>query len=97
MNKGRQTEGFRECDAAGMVDPYMEEVTEGWRIIMKSFVNFTLPNSGNVIKSRRMKYAGHIACMGRMKCIQRWVDNAKVNRELARHRHRGMLNTKTHL
>jgi len=48
----------------------MDEVREGWRIIMKSFINLTLPNTGKVIKSRRMKYAGHIACMGRMKCIQ---------------------------
>jgi hypothetical protein len=80
-----------------MVDPHMDEVREEWRIILKSFINFTLPNTGKVIKSRRMKYTGHIACIGRMKCIQRWVDNAKRNRQLARHRHRGMLNTKIHL
>lgn len=66
MNKGRQAEGYQECDAAGMVDRYMDEVREGWRIIMKSFINLNLPT-----KPRRMKYAGHIACMGRMKCIQR--------------------------
>jgi hypothetical protein len=42
-----------------MVDPYMDEVTEGWRIIMKSFINFTLPNNGNMIKTRRMKYTGY--------------------------------------
>lgn len=51
MNKGRQTEGFQECDVAGMVDPYMDEVREVWRIITKSFINFTLPNTGKVIKS----------------------------------------------
>jgi hypothetical protein len=54
MNKGRQTKGFRECDAAGMVDPYMDEVTEGWRIIMKSFINFTLPSTSNVIKENEV-------------------------------------------
>jgi hypothetical protein len=80
-----------------MVEPYMDEVREVWRIIMKSFINFTLPNTAKVIKSSRMKYAGHIACMGRMKCIQRLVDNAKGNRQHIRHRHRGMLNTKIHL
>jgi hypothetical protein len=29
--------------------------------------------------------------------MQRWVDNAKRNRKLASHRHRGMLDTKIHL
>jgi len=39
-----------------MDDLYVDEVREGWRIIMKSFINFTLPNTGKVIQWRTQEF-----------------------------------------
>ena len=42
-----------------------DEVTREWRILHNEELNdpYTSPNTVRVIKSRRMRWAGHVACM----------------------------------
>jgi hypothetical protein len=49
--------------------PKREKVTGNWRILHnKEFHNlYSSPNIIKVIKSRRMQWAGHVACMGGMR------------------------------
>jgi len=46
--------------------PRRDEVTEEWRRLHNEELNdlYTSPNTVRVINSRRMKWAGHVACMG---------------------------------
>jgi hypothetical protein len=46
--------------------PKRDEVTGEWRKLHNEELNglYSLPNIMRVIKSRRMRWAGHVACMG---------------------------------
>jgi hypothetical protein len=46
--------------------PKRDELTEEWRKLHKEELNYQYcsPNVMRVIKSRRMEWAGHVACMG---------------------------------
>jgi len=46
--------------------PRRDEVKEEWRRLHNEELNdlYSLPNIVQVIKSRRMRWAGHLACMG---------------------------------
>jgi hypothetical protein len=49
-----------------MFGPKGQEVTEGWRKIHKEELhNFYSPDKIRVIKSRRLRRAGHAACTGK--------------------------------
>ena len=53
--------------------PKRDEVTREWRKLHKEELNdlYSSPNIVRVIKSRRMGWAGHVACMGgEERCIQ---------------------------
>jgi hypothetical protein len=47
--------------------PKRDETIAGWRVLHNEVLHklFSLPNIIRIIKSRRMKWAGHVACMGR--------------------------------
>jgi hypothetical protein len=49
--------------------PKSDEVTEEWRKLHNEELNdlYCLPNIVRVIKSRRMRWTGHVACMGERK------------------------------
>ena len=49
--------------------PKRDEVTGEWRILHNEALNdlYSSPNTARVIKSRRMRWAGHVACMEREK------------------------------
>ena len=46
--------------------PQKDEVTEEWRKLHKEELNdlYCSPNIFRVIKSRRIRWTGHVACMG---------------------------------
>jgi hypothetical protein len=49
-----------------------EEVVGGWRRLHKEELSnlYASPNIGSVIKSGRMRWAGHVARMGEMRCVK---------------------------
>jgi len=53
--------------------PKRDEVTGEWRKLHNEELNdmYSSPNSAWVIKSRRMRWAGHVACMGERRGIYR--------------------------
>jgi hypothetical protein len=51
--------------------PKMDEVKGEWRKLNDDELNDLYPSTNifRVIKSRRTKWAGHVACMGESKCV----------------------------
>jgi hypothetical protein len=51
----------------------MDEVTEEWRKLHNEELNdlYSLPNIVRVVKSRRMRWTGHVACMGEERVVYR--------------------------
>jgi hypothetical protein len=49
--------------------PKREEVVRGWRTLHNEELHnlYASPNNIRVTKSRRMRWVGHIACMGEMR------------------------------
>jgi hypothetical protein len=59
---------------------------------------YSSPNIVRVIKSRRMKWVGHVACMGEGRGVHRvLVGRSEGKRPLGRHRHRWKDNIKMDL
>ena len=60
--------------------PRTDEVTGEWRRLHNEELNdlYFSPNIVRVIKSRRMRWAGHVACMGEERgCIGSWWGNRR--------------------
>ena len=53
--------------------PRMYEVKGDWRRLHNEQLNdlYSSPNIVRVIKSRRMRWAGHVACMGKKRVVCR--------------------------
>jgi hypothetical protein len=53
--------------------PKRDDVTGERRKLHNEELNdlYSLPNPVRVIKSRRMRWAGHVACMGDKRCVYR--------------------------
>jgi len=51
--------------------PRSDEVTGEWRRLHKEELNdlYSSPNIVRVIKLRRLKWAGHVACMGEERVV----------------------------
>ena len=74
-----------------------DEVTGEWRRLHNEELNdlYSSPNIVRVIKSRRMRWAGHVACMGEVRGVyrvllgkpegsrplgrSRWMDNIRMD------------------
>ena len=70
--------------------PKRDEVTGEWRKLHKEEFNdlYCSPNIVRVIKSRRMRRAGHVARMGERRGVYRvLVGKPEGKRPLGRHRH----------
>ena len=54
-------------------EPRRDEVTGEWRRLHNEELNdlYSSPNIVRVIKSRRMRWAGHVARMGEERCVYR--------------------------
>ena len=74
--------------------PKRDEVTGEWRKLHNGELNvlYCSPNIVRVVKSRRMRWVGHVACMGEVRGVgkpggkrtlgiprRRWGDNIKMN------------------
>jgi len=80
--------------------PRRDEVTGEWRRLYNEELNdlYSSPNNVRVIKSRRMSWAGHVACMGEERGIYRvLVGKPEGRRPLGRPRRRWVDNIKTDL
>jgi hypothetical protein len=55
--------------------PKRDEVTEEWRKLHNEELNvlYSLPNIVRVIKSRRLRWAGHVARMGEGRVVYRFL------------------------
>ena len=80
--------------------PRMDDVTGEWRRLHNEELNdlYSSPNIVWVIKSRRMGWAGHVACMGEEKGLYRvLVGKPEGKRPLGRPRHRWVDNIRMDL
>jgi len=80
--------------------PKRYEVTGEWRKLHNVGLNYlySSPNIGRVIKSRRMRWAGHVARMGERRGVYRvLVGEPEGKRPLGRSRHRWEDNIKMDL
>ena len=62
--------------------PKRDEVTGEWRKLYNEELRdlYSLPNIVRVVKSRRMRWAGHVSRRGRERCAQgRWKDNIRID------------------
>jgi hypothetical protein len=70
--------------------PKRDEVTGEWRKLHTEELNdlYSLPNIVRVVKLRRMRWVGHVACMGEERGVHRvlvrkpshrWEDNIKTD------------------
>jgi hypothetical protein len=89
-----------ENRALRISEPKRDEVRGEWRKLHNQEPNnlYSLPNIVWVIKSRRMRGVGHVACMGERRGAYRvLVGKPEGKRPLGRPRHRWEANIKTDL
>jgi hypothetical protein len=67
MREERRLKVFENRVLRGVFGPKRDEVTGEWRKLHNEELNvlYTLPNIVRVVKSRRMRWTGHVALMGR--------------------------------
>ena len=94
---GTQAEVVYEQGAEGIFGLKKDEVTGEWRKLHKEELTalYSLPNIIRGIKSRRIRWAGHVARMGEGRDVPRvLVEKPDGKRPLGRPRHRGEDNMK---
>ena len=80
--------------------PKRDDVTGEWRKLHNEELNnlYSSPNTVRVIKSRRMRWAGHVVSMGKRRVVYRvLVAKPERKRPLGRPRHRWEDNIKMNL
>jgi len=73
MKEKRRLRVFEKRVLRRIFGPERDEVTEEWRKLHNEVLNdlYSSPNIVRVIKSRRMKWAGHVGRMGERKAVYR--------------------------
>jgi hypothetical protein len=77
-----------------MFGPKRDKVTGGWRKLHNEVLRnlYSLPSTIRMIKSRRMRWAGHVARLGEKRTAYRiLVGKPEGKRPLGRPRHRGWI------
>jgi len=80
--------------------PRSDEVTGEWRKLYNKELNdlYSSPNIVRVVKSRRMRWAGHVVHIGEMKNLYRFLlGKPEGRRPLGRPRHRWLDNIRMDL
>ena len=83
-----------------MFGPKRDEVTGEWRKLHNEKLNdlYSLPNIVRVVKSRRVRWAGHVARVGEDRGVHRvLVEKSQGKRPLGRPRRRWVDNIKMDL
>jgi PAS domain-containing protein len=91
LREERRLRVFENRALRRMFGPKRDEVTGEWRKLYNEELNdlYSLPNLVRVIKSRRLRWAGHVARMGEGRGVYRvLVGKPKGKRPLGRPRHR---------
>ena len=91
MREERRLRVFENMLLRRVFGPKRDEVRGEWRKLHNEELSYlySLPNIVRVVKSRRMRWAGHVARMGEGKVVYRvlvWKTEGK--RPLGRPRHR---------
>jgi len=100
MREERRLSGFENRVLRRIFGPKRDEVTGEWRKLHNEELNdlYCSPNIVRVIKSRRMRWAGHVAHMGERRGVYRvLVGKPEGKRPLGRPRHRWEDNIKMEL
>jgi len=100
LQEERKLRVFENMVLRKIFGPRKDEVTGEWRRLHNEELNdlYSSPNIVRVIKSRRMRCAGHVACMGEERWVYRVLVGKPVGRRpLARPRHRWVDNIRMDL
>jgi hypothetical protein len=100
LREERKLRVFENVLLMRIFGPRREEVTGEWRRLHNEELNdlYSSPSIVWVIKSRRMRWAGHVACMGEERGVYRvFVGKPKGKRPLGRPRRRWVDNIRMDL
>ena len=100
MREERKLRVFENMVLRRIFGPRRDEVTGEWRRLHNEELNdlYSSPNIVRVIKSRRMRWVGHVACMGEERGAYRvLVGKPEEKRPLGRPRHRWVDNIRMDL
>jgi hypothetical protein len=91
LREERRLKVFENMLLRRVFGPRRDEVTGEWRKLHNDELNdlYSLPNTVRVVKSRRMRWAGHVARMGEGRGVHRvLVGKPEKRRPLERPRRR---------
>ena len=100
LREERKLRVFENMVLRRIFGPRRDEVTGEWRGLHNEELNYlySSPNIVQVIKSRRMRWAGHVARMGELRGVYRlMVGKPEGKRPLGRPRHRWVDNIRMDL
>jgi len=100
LREERKLRVFKNMVLRRIFGPRKDEVTEEWRRLHNEELNdlYSSPNTVRVIKSRRMRWAGNVACMDEERRVYRvLLGKPEGRRPLGRPRRRWVDNTRMHL